>query len=179
MVRLPYFFIVSFIKWVSYVFLIQGLNFMIHADAAWGGYFCTMLRTPPNPLDNTNEKAKWFVPELSLGSYTGEQLASLFAVDTVTIDPHKTGFCPYPGGAICYRDKRINRFLNISNQAVYYHGAVNLGDIGIEGSKPGASAAGIAMAHRVSVTTGYFEKACQSLVVTSLLVGWLAVWLVG
>lgn len=124
---------------------------MIHADGAWGGYFCSMLRTPPSPLQpHKRENYSWFVPELSLGSYTGAQLAAISKVDTITIDPHKTGFCPYPGGAICYRDKRINDFLNISHQAEYYHGALNLGDVGIEGSKPGAAAAGILMAHRVS-----------------------------
>ncbi|XP_048584706.1 uncharacterized protein LOC5498142 isoform X2 [Nematostella vectensis] len=127
----------------------RGLNFMIHADGAWGGYFCTMLRTPPKPEDDGGENPEWFVPEMHLSNYTTKQLSAIPHVDTITIDPHKSGFCPYPGGAICYRDKRINNFLGITNQVVYYHGSLNLGDVGIEGSKPGAVAAGISMAHRV------------------------------
>ncbi|EDO40342.1 predicted protein, partial [Nematostella vectensis] len=127
----------------------RGLNFMIHADGAWGGYFCTMLRTPPKPVDEDEEHPEWFVPEMHLSTYTTKQLSAIPHLDTITIDPHKSGFCPYPGGAICYRDKRINSFLGITNQVLYYHGALNLGDVGIEGSKPGAAAAGITMAHRV------------------------------
>ncbi|EDO26960.1 predicted protein, partial [Nematostella vectensis] len=126
----------------------RGLNFMIHADGAWGGYFCTMLRTPPKPVDEDEEHPEWFVPEMHLSTYTTKQLSAIPHLDTITIDPHKSGFCPYPGGAICYRDKRINSFLGITNQVLYYHGALNLGDVGIEGSKPGAAAAGITMAHR-------------------------------
>ena len=122
---------------------------MVHADGAWGGYFCTTLRTPPTSLDPTDEGTSWFTPPLPLSTYVQVQLSAIPNVDTITIDPHKSGFCPYPAGATCYRDKRINNFLSITNQVVYYHGAVNLGDVGIEGSKPGAAAAGVVMAHRV------------------------------
>lgn len=70
--------------------------------------------------------------------------------DTITIDPHKSGFCPYPAGALCYRDKTMNTFLQITTTVVYYHGDMTLGDIGIEGSKPGAAAAGVMLANRVN-----------------------------
>ena len=29
----------------------QGLNFIVHADGAWGGYFCSMLREPAGEFD--------------------------------------------------------------------------------------------------------------------------------
>jgi len=123
---------------------------MVHGDGAWGGYFCSMLRTPPSSLDEGNEGTSWFTPELTLSTYVHKQLSAIPHVDTITIDPHKSGFCPYPAGATCYRDKRINNFLGITSQVVsYLHGAVNLGDVGIEGSKPGAAAAGVVMAHKV------------------------------
>jgi glutamate/tyrosine decarboxylase-like PLP-dependent enzyme len=108
-----------------------------------------MLRTPPIPMTQTSENSSWFVPELTLNRYTHAQLSAIPNVDTITIDPHKSGFCPYPAGATCYRDRRMNSFLGITNQVTYYHGALNLGDVGIEGSKPGAAAAGVVMAHRV------------------------------
>ena len=72
--------------------------------------------------------------------------------DTITCDPHKSGFCPYPAGAICYRDKNLNNFLNLSSDVFYYHGDSNLGDIAIEGSKPGAAASAVLLANRVSVS---------------------------
>ncbi|EDO30282.1 predicted protein [Nematostella vectensis] len=127
----------------------NGLSFTIHADGAWGGYFCSMLHPSPDPPQHADPLSPRFIPKLGLSSYTQAQLSALRHVDTVTIDPHKSGFCPYPGGAICYRDKRINDFLAVSSRVNYYHGDVMLGNVGIEGSKPGAAAAGIVMAHRV------------------------------
>ena len=70
--------------------------------------------------------------------------------DTITCDPHKSGFCPYPAGAICYRNKDLNNFLSVTGDVVYYHGDFNLGDVGIEGSKPGAAACGVLLANKVS-----------------------------
>ena len=32
---------------------------------------------------------------------------------------------------------------------VYYHGQTNLGDVGVEGSKPGAAASGVLLANKV------------------------------
>ena len=128
----------------------QGLNFSVHADAAWGGYFCSMLKRDQPKNDNMQTVPETgFVPEMYLSSYVHEQLSALGKSDTITIDPHKSGFCPYPGGALCYRDGRMNTFLQINTTVVYYHGDKLLGDIGIEGSKPGAAAAGVMLANRV------------------------------
>ena len=96
--------------------------------------------------------ATGFVPEMYLSKYVSKQLSMLKHCDTITIDPHKSGFCPYPAGAICYRDKTMNSFLQITTGAVYYHGDMTLGDIGIEGSKSGAAAAGVMLANRVMLT---------------------------
>ena len=72
--------------------------------------------------------------------------------DTITGDPHKSGFCPYPAGAICYRKKELNNFVNFTSETVYYHGQNNLGDLGIEGSKPGSAASAVHMANKVIVS---------------------------
>ena len=96
-------------------------------------------------------KETGFVPEMYLSSYVHEQLSALHHCDTITVDPHKSGFCPYPGGAICYRDRRMNSFLSITTKVLYYHGKMILGDVGIEGSKPGAAAVGVMMANRVII----------------------------
>ena len=144
---------------------IKGLNFSIHADAAWGGYFCSMLRTQPESSPMPTAKETGFVPEMYMSSYVHEQLSALHHCDTITVDPHKSGFCPYPGGAICYRDRRINSFLSITTKVLYYHGKMILGDVGIEGSKPGAAAVGVMMANRVTIYESFsfsskFKKVC-------------------
>jgi glutamate/tyrosine decarboxylase-like PLP-dependent enzyme len=61
----------------------RGLSFLIHCDAAWGGYFACMLRTPPEPLDLP------YVPVMALKSHTEEQLRALKDADSITVDPHK------------------------------------------------------------------------------------------
>ncbi|XP_015748257.1 PREDICTED: uncharacterized protein LOC107328056 [Acropora digitifera] len=127
----------------------QGLNFGVHADGAWGGYFCSMMRDPPHSSDSPDTEQEGFVPEMYLSTYVQKQLSALQYCDTVTIDPHKSGFCPYPAGAICYRDKVMNSFLQAGAGVAYLHGKRTLGDVGIEGSKPGAAAAGVMLANRV------------------------------
>ncbi|RMX37526.1 hypothetical protein pdam_00012808, partial [Pocillopora damicornis] len=134
-----------------------GLCFSLHADGAWGGYFCSMLRDPKSKLVAAGSEG--FVPELWLSPYVKEQLSAMDQCDTITIDPHKSGFCPYPAGALCYRDKLMNTFLQITTTVVYYHGDMTLGDIGIEGSKPGAAAAGVMLANR----QGYLTKKSELL----------------
>ena len=57
----------------------------------------------------------------------------------------------YPGGAIGCRDRRMNSFLSITTKVLYYHGKTILGDLGIEGSKPGAAAVRVMMANRVTI----------------------------
>ena len=137
--------------------LSKGLNFSVHGDAAWGAYFCSMMRDEHR---DAKMVATGFVPEMYLSTYVSKQLSMLKHCDTITIDPHKSGFCPYPAGAICYRDKTMNSFLQITTGAVYYHGDMTLGDIGIEGSKPGAAAAGVMLANRVMLTIkGFFRVA--------------------
>ena len=126
------------------------MNFSVHADGAWGGYFCGMLREPPTDHHVQFRQPSIYVPELSLNEYVYKQLSMLCQCDTVTIDPHKSGFCPYPAGGLCYRDKRMNLALSISVEVPYYHGKTTLGNWGLEGSKPGAAAAGVMFANRVS-----------------------------
>ena len=115
-----------------------------------------MLRDQPKDFYLKAPEESGFVPQLYLSSYVHDQLSALNQCDTITIDPHKSGFCPYPAGALCYKDKRMNTFLQITTSVLYYHGDMTLGDIGIEGSKPGAAAASVLLANRVGVVWYYF-----------------------
>eukprot|EP00795_Rhopilema_esculentum_P016561 gene16561-7984_t len=187
-------------------FKIKGLNFWIHADAAWGGYLMTMLREPIDSGTKESERSKivkenWniistiprrthsipsnldrgqyimrslvenenishkrnlstryrhevapsdFVPDISLSPYVIEQYQALRMVDTITVDPHKAGFCVYPSGALCYRNGSMRSYIALAAPEVY-HGEddPSVGVYGLEGSKPGAAATSVLLSHNV------------------------------
>lgn len=177
----------------------RGLTFWLHVDAAWGGYFASMLRSPEpgvtdacaaeelgetmslfatgeigayptEPFDAASiergfascenggadasvcleEQEVLYGPRLVMSPYAREQYLALPAVDSITIDPHKGGYIPYPAGGLCYRNSAA-RHLVAFTAPVVYHGGVDptVGVYGIEGSKPGASAAAVYLSHRV------------------------------
>ena len=45
----------------------------------------------------------------------------------------------------------MNSFLSINSKVPYLHEKTSLGDVGIEGSKPGAAAVGVMTANRVTI----------------------------
>ena len=122
----------------------KGLDFYLHADAAWGGYFCTAL----------DSKEKLFIgqiiPNLKLSRYVQTQLESLKDVDSITVDPHKSGYIQYPAGALCYRNSYIRNLLSFKAPVVY-NGVSDrsMGLYGVEGSKPGAAVAAVYLHHKV------------------------------
>lgn len=67
----------------------RGIHIWHHVDAAYGGYFCTML-------DQGEIQA-------NLSPYVAESLAGIARVDSVTLDPHKLGYVPYSCGAILFK----------------------------------------------------------------------------
>ncbi|KAF5699357.1 L-tyrosine decarboxylase [Fusarium globosum] len=68
-------------------FQARGLSFAIHCDAAWGGYFSSMIeRRMFAPIPGGDLP---FVPKLAIQPYTREQLECLPFADSITIDPHK------------------------------------------------------------------------------------------
>ncbi|KAI1269383.1 pyridoxal-dependent decarboxylase domain-containing protein [Xylariaceae sp. FL1019] len=124
----------------------EGLSFLVHADAAWGGYFCSMLPKDFRPGDivtlpkETGKFSDGFVPDASLRAQTQEDLYAMRFADSITVDPHKAGYIPYPAGGLCYRDGRM-RFLVTWTSPYLSRGSVtSIGIYGVEGSKPGASA---------------------------------------
>ena len=91
-----------------------------------------------------------FVPISPLSDYTKKNLNALRRADTVTSDPHKTGYCPYPAGGLSYRNGTMKEFVRLAAPEVF-HGEdyLTVGINGLEGSKPGAAAAGVLLSHRV------------------------------
>jgi glutamate/tyrosine decarboxylase-like PLP-dependent enzyme len=121
----------------------QGQDFAVHCDAAWGGYFATLLRpaTPgvPGP-----------VPQWSMKPEARAAFDRLAEADTITVDPHKAGYVPYPAGALLHRDGRLRALVSVSAAVVRHaEGEPSVGVYGLEGSKPGAAAAAVHLAHEV------------------------------
>ena len=130
----------------------RGLNFMVHADAAWGGYFRTTLDAEGKP------DARCGVPTAAMGPYARAQYEALGRADSITVDPHKGGYIPYPAGALCYRNAAMRDLVSLRAPVVFHSQAEpTVGIYGLEGSKPGSSAAAVWLAHRVirPDATGY------------------------
>ena len=98
----------------------------------------------------SNRRGEDFVPSISLSPYVASQYEAIRYVDSVTIDPHKAGFCLYPSGALCYRNGSMRGFITLAAPEVY-HGEndPSVGVYGLEGSKPGAAACSVLLSHNV------------------------------
>ncbi|KAH9080388.1 pyridoxal phosphate-dependent transferase [Lactarius deliciosus] len=116
----------------------QGLSFLIHADAAWGGYFRSML--VPNP-GLTGSESHLDDPTF---------YATLPYADSVTLDPHKSGYTPYPAGALCYQDGRLRYMVTWNSPVIGFEDeSLKMGVYGVEGSKPGAAPVSAWLGHEV------------------------------
>ncbi len=129
----------------------QGLEFTVHADAAWGGYFACLLREDEtnNSIELTKTKEELLL-EIGLSSYVTKQFQVLGKADSITVDPHKSGYIPYPAGALCYRNSAMRDLVTFAAPYMY-HGEAEptVGIYGLEGSKPGAAAASVYLSHQV------------------------------
>jgi glutamate/tyrosine decarboxylase-like PLP-dependent enzyme len=174
---------------------VAGVSFWLHVDAAWGGYFTTVLaseytnaiRNDYNNSENDENKKELVSKYISILaedahlsekyshsfdvyakdiSYCAEVrdsivewkdlnvFSSLFAMnaaDSITVDPHKMGYVPYPAGVIAYKDIETIRYLKrmaayIFTEDWHVEDESNselkkqVGSFILEGSKPGAVA---------------------------------------
>ncbi|CAL8576841.1 hypothetical protein XPA_002707 [Xanthoria parietina] len=134
----------------------QGLSFVVHADAAWGGYFASMVPKDFKPGDPKNAeppkqtgKGDGFVPDASLRVETQEDIYAMRDADSITVDPHKAGYIPYPAGSLCYRDEKMRFLVTWTAPVIARAGtSESIGIYGVEGSKPGASAMSTWLANR-------------------------------
>ncbi|CAG8556794.1 1827_t:CDS:2 [Acaulospora morrowiae] len=128
-----------------------GLTFVIHADAAWGGYFASMIcKTPEDRAIHSPDPNMDYVPTLALRPYTENELKHLKFCDSITVDPHKSGYCPYPAGGLLYRDGRMKHMVTWTSPVVFQDSDYEcVGIYGIEGSKPGSSSVGVWFSHEI------------------------------
>lgn len=167
----------------------NGLEYFVHADAAWGGYMVTGMRNPysfsetaakaeKNPEHPTYDPANAFVKpdESALSDYVYEQYSNICNCDSVTIDPHKMGYVQYSAGSILYRNGIIRRLTTFTGAYIGGTGSVDpgsepsVGIFGLEGSKPGAAAAAVYLNHRVirPDISGHGQIVKQSMINTKL-----------
>ena len=136
----------------------RGLEFTIHADAAWGGYHAAVIRDDfglPDVRDARDAIAKptnttTEVMATMLNEYAVKQFQELGKADSITVDPHKSGYIPYPAGALCYRNSAMRDLVTFKAPYVFQGEAEpTVGIYGVEGSKPGAAPAAVYLSHRV------------------------------
>ena len=98
-------------------------GFRIHVDAAYGGYF---------------------VLAENLGAEAKQAFARMGEADSIVIDPHKHGLQPYGCGCVLFRDPGVGRLYKHDSPYTYFSSAeLHLGEISLECSRPGASAAAL------------------------------------
>lgn len=126
----------------------SGLSFAVHADAAWGGYFAAVLRPDEGP--RVEDAPRKRPAEVDMSRYVTAQLSALGRADSITVDPHKSGYIPYPAGALCYRNGAMRDMVTFKAPYIV-HGDEEpaVGIYGMEGSKPGAAVAAVYLSHKV------------------------------
>jgi glutamate/tyrosine decarboxylase-like PLP-dependent enzyme len=98
-------------------------GFRVHADAAYGGYF---------------------VLAQNLGRDARLAFDQMGNADSIVIDPHKHGLQPYGCGCVLFRDPRVGRLYKHDSPYTYFSSTdLHLGEISLECSRPGATAAAL------------------------------------
>lgn len=130
-----------------------GLAFHLHSDACYGGYAAAVTR------DAAGARRTGAAIRADLGGDWPPDdwvaaVAALGEADSVTIDPHKLGYVPYPAGAFLCRDRRARELVAVTPPYLAPAGGDPSGDefLGrfiFEGSKPGAAAAAVWLSHKV------------------------------
>ncbi len=130
-----------------------GLSFSIHCDAAYGGYMAACFRDRNGALRSLPDM------QVDYGGWPSRNIYASFCgmseTDSITVDPHKTGYVPYSAGAIVFRDGRCKEL--VAQEAPYALGGrekqhpheIHIGKYIMEGSKAGASAASVFLSSQV------------------------------
>jgi glutamate/tyrosine decarboxylase-like PLP-dependent enzyme len=105
----------------------REFGFRIHVDAAYGGFF-SLLTELPGVLDGDTIRA----------------FRAISKSDSVVVDPHKHGLQPYGCGSVIFRDPAVGAFYKHDSPYTYFTSSeLHLGEISLECSRAGASAAAL------------------------------------
>ena len=75
----------------------------------------------------------------SFSEHVEKQLKLFHIADSITFDPHKTGYVPYSCGGIIYKNHKLRDNLSFSAPYIYTGAEPNMAIYGVEGSKPGSA----------------------------------------
>ena len=101
-----------------------GEHIWLHLDAAYGGFFRSLVGSPAARLIDTD---------------LFENLNSMSRADSVTLDPHKLGYVPYASGAFLCKNQE-DYFMKSFTGPYIVSDRYNLGNFTIEGSRSAAGA---------------------------------------
>jgi len=103
--------------------LAQKHQCRVHVDTAYGGYFTL--------VDN-------------LDPHTRMAFDAITQADSVVIDPHKHGLQPYGCGCVLFKDASVGQIYQHDSPYTYFSSdELHLGEISLECSRAGASAAAL------------------------------------
>lgn len=121
-------------------------SFFLHVDAAYGGYYRSLLISPDENESINNPSASCLLKD-----DVATSLHKLSAADTITVDPHKSGYIPYPAGCLVISDRRYSQV--VARKSKYFNpshkGLMDFGIHTLEGARPGAAVAAVWMMHRL------------------------------
>jgi glutamate/tyrosine decarboxylase-like PLP-dependent enzyme len=139
-----------------------GVTFHLHSDACYGGYAAAVSWDREGRRRTAEEirRSVGLTPEDEAGEPWPSEgwvrsMEALSQADSVTIDPHKLGYVPYPAGAVIFRDRRARELVAVDppyllpTQGLGSSQDLFLGRFVFEGSKPGAAAASVWLSHKV------------------------------
>lgn len=138
-----------------------GVSFHVHSDACYGGYAAAVIRKPDGSLRSAEEIRASVGPDAEAGREPWpspewvRSMEALAQVDSITIDPHKLGYVPYPAGAVLFGDGRARELVAVDppyllpSRGLGSDEDLFLGRFIFEGSKPGAAAAAVWLSHKV------------------------------
>ena len=97
----------------------------VHVDAAYGGFFSLIADDSPDGVASA-------------------PFAATSLADSIVVDPHKHGLQPYGCGAVLFSDPAVGRFYVHDSPYTYFTSdELHLGEISLECSRAGASAAAL------------------------------------
>lgn len=150
-------------------------NFWLHGDACYGGYALSLLAHDDE--ENVMEAAaslQTFLQKIAKDAQKRSGVKGFLAwnlercqrwlkvsealsqCDSISLDPHKLGYLPYPAGSIVYKDHRSRELIRcdapyINANAQKDNSSWNTpypGKYTLEGSRPGATSAAVWLAHK-------------------------------
>jgi len=187
----------------------DNCSFWLHVDAAWGGYLRSLF-TPSDEsktskagnLDDRIAMVAEYVSQKKQFHFEKYQkkitmqwgskdvcsaFIALPKAESITIDPHKMGYYPYPCGFVAFRNDRVRHF--VAQEAPYISVTTRAGSLGheppktvgsfaLEGSRPGAVASSMWLAHQTIPPNidGHGQIVRASLLAARELYEWFIRW---